>query len=158
MATDITPATCTFVTADMKGVSGEIYPSDTWQKMSDNGGFNQYTMKMLGQQMTQWTEVQVSRTFSSYAYMAQGTYTVYASGYGELTGSSATIEFGIGVDGTAVIVEAGAPYTAQWTLGSATVIIAADAWTKIEYWAEGDGASNTATLNYGGVYCQRNSR
>ena len=158
MATDLNGTTADYGTQNLVGATGETLPAVVQAQMSDNTGFNWYTPHMLSKQTDNIIAARTTDTDSHYAFMAQGTYIVWASAYFEQTGVYVAADCYVQVDGTSIIQEEGAPFTGSFVTGSAEVIVGSDSWVFIEYKAKGADAANESTTRDGAVYFRRNER
>jgi len=159
MAGNIVGSTAQFTTGSMKPTSGEIGLSDWAQKTADNTGFNAWTPKCMSVQHTPLTGIRATAgTCLHGVYVAQGTYTVYARAYAELTGDYGFSSYYVMLDGTAILGTYDAPVAAGWKTGSIEIVFAADGWVDVQYTALGSDSSSEASIYNGAVYCQRTSR
>ena len=140
MADDMDVKTTVFVTTDMLLINDDR-ELETWaQAIAENGGWAAYLPRMVASQKTELAD---GATLSEghRAYMAAGTYDVYASIYMVNADGTGAIDVG----GTRVVTGT----TTGWVTGSVTITHAADGWIAVEEEIE-DTVKTKA--NYGAAY------
>lgn len=152
MATDLDPRSAEWTNADMIPAAGEKLVAATYgAAIAENGGFAAYLPKMLAAQQGSVSDHSEGYpTFVSEghkAYMAAGTYDIYAAG--RITDGGGFTFYKITVDGSSI---ASGSQASGWVYGSAVgQVIAAAGWIDVGFQVSTSVGGNT-TMNYGAVY------
>lgn len=143
---DLTPSTATFGTGTLLGETDDVFPALTQAQISENTGFNWYSIECLCMQPKQLEADNETSTDSIKNYMASGTYDIQAVFYLNADGNtSGTYK----INGTTLI---GITTTTDgWKYGSGT-ITHDGGWVTSHWEVSSNGIVN---INSGAVFFRR---
>jgi len=150
---DLDPTTAIFGTSSLVGETDDVFPSVTQGQISDNTGFNWYSIECMGMQPEPIEVEGVNGTVSLRTYLSIGTYDIWATCW--LWAYTSSKVYGtVSINGTDIIgtfrQNAGIP-----EYGSGTVIVGASGW--IESVFRVITFFGTGTMRRGAIYFRRTS-
>ena len=149
MASDLDVTTATWGTSNLIGTTGEVLPSTVQAQMANNEGYAFYQPRMIAAQEGTVANPGALTSESHKAYMAEGTYTAWAAGYGDFSGANGGA-VRIEADGTTIATGT----DTEWFYGSAEVIVTSTGWVGVRLMTDAP-VSGTVTLRHASVFVRQ---